>query len=100
MTGGEGAAPFVLANLAIGALITDFDGSEGDMLDLSGIAGEVGNDLSFIEGAAFSNSAGEVRYEGGQLQVDADGDGGADYTVIMANGADLDASMMVLAVGA
>ncbi|MBW0144167.1 M10 family metallopeptidase [Sphingomicrobium clamense] len=100
LTGGEGADTFVLDNLDIGDIIMDFDGSEGDMLDLSGIAGEVGTDLSFIEGAAFSGAAGEVRYDGGQLQVDADGDGGADYTVIMANNADLDASMMVLAVGA
>ena len=99
MTGGEGADTFVLDNLDVADIITDFNGADGDMLDLSGIADLLGTDLTLIDGD-FSGAAGEVRYDGVYLEVSAGGDTEADYTVVMANGADLDASMMALAMSA
>lgn len=97
MLGEAGADTFVLDNLDYADVIYDFNGGEGDTLDLSGIADILGTDLTFIGDAAFSGAAGEVRYDGFYLEVSAGGDTTGDYTVVMANSADLDATMMVLA---
>jgi len=68
--------------------ITDF--SAEDLIDLNGNV-TLGHLVStFIGTAAFSNTAGEYRYEksGGQtlLQYDGDGDGVADGTLTLING--------------
>lgn len=99
MSGGAGADTFVLDSLDAGDLITDFNGAEGDMIDLSGLVGEADAPLSFVEGG-FTGAAGEVTYVGGNLMMDGNGDGAADYSVAIINGADIDASMLVLAAGA
>lgn len=100
MSGDDGADTFQFDDLEMGDLITDFDGSEGDMIDLSGFADDIGSDLTFIADAAFSGAAGEVRYEGGVLSMDANGDGAADFMVTLSNNADVDASMLTLAMSA
>lgn len=71
-----------------GDTITDL--ASEDRIDLSGVTFG-GAALSFIGNAAFSGKAGEVRYvaAGGKtlVQGDADGDGTADATLTIANGA-------------
>jgi Ca2+-binding RTX toxin-like protein len=59
-------------------VITDFTAGE-DQIDLSGL----GSGLSFIAGNGYSNTAGEVRYNGaiGRLYVDLDGDSASDFSV-------------------
>lgn len=99
LSGGADADTFVFAGLEMGDLITDFDGGEGDMIDLSGLADDVGggNALAFVDG--FTNEAGQVTYDAGtgQLMMDADGNGSADFMVTLTNHADLDATMLILA---
>ncbi len=88
LTGGAGADDFVfefISDSFAGAgnrdTITDFVVGTDD-IDLSNI-----NGLSFIETAAFSSSAGELRLdEDGTdtiVQVDSDGDGSADLEIVI-----------------
>ena len=99
--GGEGADTFVLDDLDLGDLITDFDGTgDGDMIDLTYFADSLGTDLTFIGDAAFTGASGEVRYESGMLEVSFGGDTVADYSATLANNADVDASMLALAMSA
>ncbi len=90
LTGGSGSDRFIFGTGDFGGLtvnaaerITDFSAAEGDLIDLAG-AGN-GAILSFVGSAAFSNSAGEVRFEvvGGNTMVygDTDGDGVADFAL-------------------
>lgn len=66
-------------------VIVDFSRSQGDKIDLStidanSIAG--GNQaFSFIGTAAFSHHAGELRFTGGIIVADMDGNGGADFQI-------------------
>jgi serralysin len=81
--GGNGADTFVFRSVAALSMggerdhIDDFSRAQGDKIDLSGISG-----LTFIGTSAFSETAGEMRYEidGAQtiLSLDMDGDGTAD----------------------
>jgi Ca2+-binding RTX toxin-like protein len=87
MTGGVGADVYVFGTLddltATGDTITDFERGV-DTLDFSAIAG-----LTFIGTAAFSNVAGQMRYETGggttTILIDANGDGVADDRVVISN---------------
>ena len=83
--GGDGADTFVFQTLAtLGASgnnrdeIDDFSHGDGDLIDLSGIGG-----LVFKGTAAFSNVAGELRYEQADgntiVYGDTDGDGTANF---------------------
>lgn len=92
--GGAGFDIFVfdLVDPALGEEVFDFEA--GDLIQL-GLTGQTSKDpgadlLTFIGTAAFSNSAGEVRYSvgGGQtlIEVDIDGDGSADQSIILNNG--------------
>ncbi|WP_435201527.1 calcium-binding protein [Qipengyuania sp. 902] len=97
LTGGTGGDTFVFASLghsssSAGAAdtITDFSKAQGDIIDLSAIdanANVGGNQgFAFVGQAAFSGTAGELRYEydgGGDtlLLLDVDGDGSSDMTV-------------------
>jgi serralysin len=79
LTGGAGNDSFVFDTLNdLGNVITDFQA--GDILDF----GQLNIDLSFIGDAAFSNTAGELRYSGGVLSGDFDGNGVADFSVQLA----------------
>lgn len=74
LTGGNGADLFVIDDAGSTDTIVDFE-SGSDQIDLSAF------DFTFVGDAAFSNSAGELRFENGQLQGDLDGDGIADLFV-------------------
>ncbi|MGL4475231.1 MAG: M10 family metallopeptidase C-terminal domain-containing protein [Shewanella sp.] len=81
--GGEGADTFVFSNIEAGDMIADFVSGE-DMIVLSA----TGVSFSFIDGAEFSQVAGEIRYTDGMLMGDVDGDGAADLSIDL-NGAAL-----------
>jgi Ca2+-binding RTX toxin-like protein len=88
LRGGLGADTFVYTALTdlspVGDQILDF-AAQSDQIDLSGIDG-----LSFIGSNAFSNVAGQVRFELGigttTVQIDSDGNGTADQVLNIANG--------------
>jgi Ca2+-binding RTX toxin-like protein len=65
--------------------VVTFDHSEGDKMDLSGIdanSGKAGNQaFTWIGRGAFSGEAGELRYSGGVLAGDTNGDKIADFEV-------------------
>ena len=71
---------------------SDFKSLE-DKIDLSLIPG-----LSFIAGAAFSNVAGQLRYDAAsrQLQGDTDGNGVANFTLVLDGVASLTAGDLIL----
>lgn len=96
LTGNDGADIFAFANGDFAGLrgetadrISDFDGSEGDRIDLSAvdaIAGTVEDDaFTFIGSAEFSGTAGELRFTvwNGHTNIygDVDGDGVADFAI-------------------
>jgi Ca2+-binding RTX toxin-like protein len=94
LSGGRGADHFVFTRLADGGdRITDFNAGEGDVIDLSGIDGNIAtaSDQAFAFVNTFSGHAGEavlIYREGSDrtsLQLDADGDAHADF-VIQVNG--------------
>ena len=98
MFGGAGADTFTfLSTLDTGLTgatrdrIFDFDEAEGDIIFLASIDADVtaaGNQVfSYIGGAAFSNTAGELRYgSNGMIEGDVDGDGADDFQILL-NGA-------------
>ncbi len=63
--------------------IVDFE--DGDLIDLSPIdakAGKRGNqEFSFIGDDGFAKKAGELKYVGGKLKGDVDGDGRPDFII-------------------
>ncbi|MCV3766587.1 M10 family metallopeptidase C-terminal domain-containing protein [Rhizobium sp. TRM95796] len=94
--GGSGRDSFVMKSAKdIGATKTasdtiyDFNGKSGDRINLSGIdanAATAKNDaFSFIDTAAFSGKAGELRYERAKsdtyISGDVNGDGKADFVL-------------------
>ncbi|MGK9230248.1 hypothetical protein KXS07_01035 [Inquilinus limosus] len=100
--GGAGADTFIFSSAAdtsVGAFdrLNDFSRSQGDTIDLSGIAGGNG---SFIGTGDFTHQAGEVRIDVGTTQtavyVDANGDGTADAQIRLLGAITLTASDFVL----
>ena len=93
LTGGEGADEFNYFSLnTLGSLtseITDFEAVDQIAVSRATIDG-VFKTPTFIGDAAFSNFAGELRYEkvGGEtlVQLDIDGDGAVDETLTISNG--------------
>jgi len=93
LTGGTGADLFrftALNDSAVGInrdVVTDFVRSEGDRIDLSWIdantrlAGDQA--FAFIGGATFTRVAGQLRFAGGVLQADVNGDARADMEVTL-----------------
>lgn len=105
VTGGSGADLFDFSGLAgFKDTITDFTRSQGDKIALSaidaksGVAGDQA--FTFIGTQAFHNIAGELRFStvNGTTAVsgDVNGDGQADFTFSLTNGATLAASDFVL----
>lgn len=90
LTGGSGADTFKFTVANIGDLITDFAGD--DRIDLSAL----GNNLHYISGGAFTGSAGEVNFIGSTLSADLDGNGVADFSVVMQAGATLHPDQLML----
>ena len=101
LSGGAGADQFEFSSaldIGTGALsdrITDFKSGE-DKIDLSIIGVLIG--LNFIAGAAFSNVAGQLRYDvaSRQLQGDTDGNGVANFTLVLDGVASLVAGDLIL----
>ena len=80
-------------------VISDF--ADGDLIDLSGIDAIEGggNDaFTFIDGASFSGTAGELRYSetSGKLRGDTDGDSKAEIIIEVANLPDLNEFDLIL----
>ncbi len=110
LTGGTGADRFKFndGDFVGGAFnqsdrIVDFNRGQGDKIDLSGIdaiAGGGGDAFTFIGTSAFSNTAGELRYEviNGRSWVsgDTDGDGNADIMLRVDQNQSMVASDFVL----
>ena len=91
MTGGTGADVFrftALADSVVGTsrdLITAFSQAEGDRIDLAAIDANTrlsGNQaFAFIGDAGFGRIAGQLRFAGGVLQADVNGDARADMEI-------------------
>jgi Ca2+-binding RTX toxin-like protein len=89
--GNAGADKFVFRSVAdslatAADTINDFSHSQHDTIDLRGVGADAlgdGQHLTFIGDAAFSNHAGELRFDAGLqlVQVDVDGNGDADFAV-------------------
>lgn len=111
LIGGAGQDVFVFTDAshngtsALRDRIMDFDGTE-DVIDLSGIdanTGAGGNQaFGFIGTAAFSGTAGELRYRlvnngaNSEVLADTDGDGLADFFLLVKGVSVLEASDFVL----
>lgn len=80
--GGAGADTFVFGTVEAGNMITDFVSGE-DLISLV----ETGVSFSFVGEAAFTGTAGELRYANGMLSGDVDGDGNADLSIHLNNAA-------------
>lgn len=109
LSGGYGADRFVFARLADsrpGAMdrVQDFARAEGDVIDLSALDAQRGmrgnQSFDLIGAAAFSGSAGELRWQrdgaGITVTADTDGDGRADFALHLERLATLRASDFVL----
>jgi serralysin len=79
LTGGAGADTFAFHLIERGDRIIDFV-SGADKVDLRG----TGVDFSFVGNAAFSGVGGELRFAGGVLEGDVNGDGVADLSIFVA----------------
>lgn len=96
LTGGAGADRFALSDAADSppaapVTIADFSTADGDRIDLSGMdaisATPADDAFTFVGTAAFTNVAGQLRIQaaGADLQLlgDVNGDGTADFTIIL-----------------
>ena len=88
--GGAGYDVHMFSHLESGDSVADFMTNE-DKLDLRG----TGVSFTYVGNAAFTNTAGELRYDNGVLEGDADGDGIADISIDLGN-APLAATDLVL----
>ncbi|GAB5389663.1 MAG: hypothetical protein Alpg2KO_26310 [Alphaproteobacteria bacterium] len=87
LVGGDGADTFIFSNrnhsssstLKGRDVIEDFNASEGDAIDLSGLSGSSG--FTIVDSA--SGVAGEIWLEGGRMRIDLDGDGTADMQIVL-----------------
>ncbi len=105
LTGGTGADSFrfmAIEHSTVGAgrdVIADFSHAEGDKIDLHYIdanVNAVGDQAFTFAGAAFSGVAGQLRFAGGILAGDVNGDGIADFEVKVNGAASLVAGDFVL----
>ncbi|MFQ8431791.1 M10 family metallopeptidase C-terminal domain-containing protein [Amaricoccus sp. W119] len=101
--GGKGADLFVLDGDVHGKaerdVIEDFSGRDRidlHLLNSDGIYSPDDRPFDFIGADRFSGTRGELRYYKGLVRGDRDGDGRADFTIEIANGAQLDASDFIL----
>jgi serralysin len=88
--GGAGADTFQFHNLETGDSISDF-ASGTDKIDVSALGFD-----SFVGHAAFSHTAGELRFDQGVLSGDLNGDGAADFAVTVHGSPDILVSDLVM----
>lgn len=101
LTGGGGRDYFIYIAVTDSApgrrnrdRITDFDSKEGDRIDLSEIRDLTNFD--YIKEKSFSGKAApEVRFEGGALQADVNGDGEADLAVVLSGVSEFNSDWIV-----
>jgi Ca2+-binding RTX toxin-like protein len=102
LTGGLGADVFRYTTTAEANadVILDFDAAQGDVLDLSRIdanGAAAGNGVFvFLGGGAFSGVAGQLRFAGGQVLGDVNGDGLADFAITLSGVAALSNTNILL----
>jgi serralysin len=106
LTGGAGSDKFIfstgdsLAGSRLRDTIKDFNGRQGDRLDLSGIdAKTTAQDdqaFTYIAAAKFHRVAGELRFNSSVLQGDTNGDGVADFELALTGVRTLDATWLIL----
>lgn len=107
LQGGTGADTFYFsavsdsrAGTSARDVIDDFYRSEDDLINLSGIDANTrasGNQaFSFIGSSSFSNTAGELRFSGGVLSGDVNGDRVADFQVAVSDVTRMYASDFIL----
>jgi serralysin len=97
LTGGAGRDSFVFGELGTGDQITDF--TRGDRIDLrmiDAVAGGADSKFAYIGGGAFTGVAGQLRYADGLLQGDTNGDGIADFAVVLTGAPGLTAADILL----
>lgn len=97
LTGGVGADSFLFASAAAaGDVITDFKTAQADKIDLRPIdpdAAAGDQAFGFIGGAAFAvGVTGQLRFAGGMLQGDLDGDTVADFQIQLTSVASITAA--------
>lgn len=96
--GGAGNDTFQFAHLEHGDQVMDWNA--GDKIDVSKLdanAATTGDQaFTFVGNAAFSNVAGQLRYDGGVVQGDTNGDGIADFSVTLVGNPALAASDFLL----
>ena len=102
LSGGNGSDMFIFDSVsASGETITDFSHSE-DQIVLNSLDANTMLDgvqaFSFIDSGAFTNNAGELRFDSvhHQLQGDTNGDGTADFAITLTGVTTLDASDLIL----
>ncbi|WPB83926.1 FG-GAP-like repeat-containing protein [Sediminicoccus rosea] len=102
LTGGTGADVFVFRSIAEadGDVVTDFGRADGDRYDLRAIDADTllaGNQaFAWIGGARFGGVAGQLRFADGALQGDVNGDGVADFGIMLLGVATLTTSSIWL----
>jgi Ca2+-binding RTX toxin-like protein len=103
LTGGLDADRFIYnsdtdSSNGLGSIdsITDFNGLEGDRVDLSSIKASGGEKLSYIGGDAFEGVAGQVRFSLATLEVDINGDRFADMSIALTNTTSFESSFVAL----
>ncbi len=102
LVGGLDADSFVFARAvdAHGDIIADFSAAEGDRIDLrridtnAGLSGDQG--FAWIGDADFGHVAGQLRFAGGVLSGDMDGNGMADFQIGLTGLASLSAASIWL----
>ena len=91
MYGGKGSDTFIFASVEeIGKkadYIGDFRGKQNDIIDLSLIDAKEGKSgdqkFKYIGDNKFSGKAGELSYKNGKVKGDTDGDGKADFVLLV-----------------
>ena len=105
LTGGKGTDVFKYNKFAESSAtkpdtITDFNHSENDKIDLSKIdtnSKSTGDQaFTFIDTNKFSNVAGQLRFEKGKVEADTNGDGKADFAILITGVTELSAADFVL----
>jgi Ca2+-binding RTX toxin-like protein len=102
LTGGPGADVFRYSTTAEadGDVILDFNAAQGDVLDLARIdangALPRNGIFVFLGGGAFTGVAGQLRFAGGQVLGDVNGDGLADFAITLSGVTSLSSANILL----